>query len=431
MSFSSKGFESNDSLTGRAGGRGKNPPPRVPIQRTPGGKRRKPEPDVVEEPLLDDVAADDVDADSSPSTSAPDADYVADQQRSFLSRLYTGTGAFEVVGRRRMWYLVTAIIIAVSIISIATRQFSFGIDFEGGTQISVPASAQVTTESVTKVFDQALSEAPESVQTAGTGASQTIVVRTETLSLDDNRKIEDSLADAFAPELSRNDISVSDVSSTWGREITEKMLIALLVFLLVVTVYIAIRFDKEMSIAALASLFFDIICTAGVYSLIGWEVTPATVIGLLTILGFSLYDTVVVFDKVAENTRSVLSTTRRTYAEQANLAINQTLMRSINTTVISVLPIISLMVIAVWMLGVGTLKDLALIQLVGVVVGAYSSIFLAAPLLVTLKERRDDVSRHTRRVLDRRARIDAGQPVAAAAASSSAASPSGKRRRAR
>jgi preprotein translocase subunit SecF len=181
--------------------------------------------------------------------------------------------------------------------------------------------------------------------------------------------------------------------------------------LVIVFIYITIRFDREMSVAALTSLFFDIIVTAGVYSLVGWEVTPATVIGLLTILGFSIYDTVVVFDKVSENTRSVLQTTRRTYAEQANLAVNQTLMRSINTTVISVLPIIALMVIAVWMLGVGTLKDLGLIQLVGVVVGAYSSIFLAAPLLVTLKERRADISRHTKRVLDRRARVEAGDDL--------------------
>ncbi|MFW0790450.1 protein translocase subunit SecF [Gordonia sp. CPCC 205333] len=448
MSFSSKGFESNDSLSGRAGGKGKNPPPRVPIQKT--GRRRAPleasggeagtETLPVENPTVDGTS-ESSDAELSPATSAPDADYVADEERSFLSRLYTGTGAFEVVGKRKMWYIITAVIIAISILSIATRQFTFGIEFEGGTQISVPASSAVTTESVSDVFTKALGEGPESVQTAGTGASQTIVVRTEALSLDQNRKVEDALAAKFSPELKRADISVSDVSSTWGSEITEKMLIALAVFLLVVTVYIAVRFDREMSIAALVSLFFDIICTAGVYSLVGWEVTPATVIGLLTILGFSLYDTVVVFDKVAENTRSVLSTTRRTYGEQANLAVNQTLMRSINTTVISVLPIIALMVIAVWMLGVGTLKDLALIQLVGVVVGAYSSIFLAAPLLVTLKERREDVARHTKRVLDRRARVDAGEPVAVGGGvsggrstgrkSGSTASPAGKRRRAR
>jgi preprotein translocase subunit SecF len=145
-----------------------------------------------------------------------------------------------------------------------------------------------------------------------------------------------------------------------------------------------------------------LVTTAGVYSLVGFEVTPATVIGLLTILGFSLYDTVIVFDKVEENTHGFEHTTRRTFAEQANLAVNQTFMRSINTSLISVLPILSLMVIAVWLLGVGTLMDLALVQLVGVIVGTYSSIFFATPLLVTLRERTDLVRTHTRRVLNRR-----------------------------
>ncbi|AFA73242.1 protein-export membrane protein SecF [Gordonia polyisoprenivorans VH2] len=377
-----------------------------------------------------------------------DADFRADTSRSFLSRLYTGTGAFEVIGKRRMWYLVTALILAVGIISIGVRQFTFGIDFEGGTQISIPVSQGITSQSVEDIVGKALGSAPDSVQTAGSGSSETVQVRTDALSAEQARAVTVALTDAYAPTLKAADVSISEVSSTWGREITEKMLLALAVFLVIVFVYIAVRFDREMSIAALATLFFDIICTAGVYSLVGFEVTPATVIGLLTILGFSLYDTVVVFDKVSENTRSVLQTTRRTYAEQANLAVNQTLMRSINTTIISVLPIIALMVIAVWLLGVGTLKDLALIQLVGVVVGTYSSIFLATPLLVTLKERRREIARHTARVLDRRAAIAAGQdpdvgntpprrrPSRAATGRGAAeddtpTAPSGKRRRAR
>ncbi|MED5800282.1 protein translocase subunit SecF [Gordonia sp. Z-3] len=340
-----------------------------------------------------------------------DANYVAEKDRSFFSRLYTGTGAFGIIPSRRTWYIVTAVILAICIGSIAIRGFTLGIDFEGGTQVSIPVSAGVTTDAVEEVFAETLGEEPESVQTAGSGSAETVQVRTETLTAAQTEQITRALADRFAPELTTAEVSSSDVSSTWGGEITEKMLIALVVFLVIVFIYITIRFDREMSVAALTSLFFDIIVTAGVYSLVGWEVTPATVIGLLTILGFSIYDTVVVFDKVSENTRSVLQTTRRTYAEQANLAVNQTLMRSINTTVISVLPIIALMVIAVWMLGVGTLKDLGLIQLVGVVVGAYSSIFLAAPLLVTLKERRADISRHTKRVLDRRARVEAGDDL--------------------
>ena len=192
------------------------------------------------------------------------------------------------------------------------------------------------------------------------------------------------------------------MSETWGGQITEKALIALVVFLVLVTIYITVRYERYMAMSALATLFFDLITTAGVYSLVGFEVTPATVIGLLTILGFSLYDTVIVFDKVEENTNGFEHTTRRTFAEQANLAINQTFMRSINTSLISVLPIIALMVIAVWLLGVGTLKDLALVQLVGVIVGTYSSIFFATPLLVTLRERTELVRTHTRRVLNRR-----------------------------
>ena len=352
--------------------------------------------------------------DSSAPTPATgsDADFVADTNRSFLSRLYTGTGAFEIVGRRRMWYLVSLVIVIICVASIAIRGFSFGIEFEGGTQISIPVTQGVTSQSVEDVTTKALGSAPEAVQTAGSGASQTVQVRTDTLTPQQASAVTAALTDRFGPELTNQDVSISEVSSTWGKEITEKMLIALAVFLVIVFVYIAIRFDREMSVAALASLLFDIVCTAGIYSLVGFEVTPATVIGLLTILGFSLYDTVVVFDKVGENTRSVLQTTRRTYAEQANLAINQTLMRSINTTVISVLPIIALMVIAVWLLGVGTLKDLGLIQLVGVVVGTYSSIFLAAPLLVTLKERRSEIKRHTARVLQRREAVDSGEDVA-------------------
>lgn len=381
-----------------------------------------------------------IDPDDDPTTDdyvVEDVDLVSEKNRSFLSRLYTGTGAFQIVQRRRMWYWVTAVILLICLLSMIFRGFTLGIDFEGGTQVSIPASSSsVTTDAVEDVVTKALGTEPELVESAGSGATRTIQVRTGSLTNEQTEQVSQAIADRFQPELTVADISSSDVSSTWGGEITKKMILALIVFLVIVFVYIAIRFDREMSMAALASLFFDIVVTAGVYSLVGWEVTPATVIGLLTILGFSVYDTVVVFDKVGENTRSVLATTRRTYAEQTNLAVNQTLMRSINTTVISVLPIIALMVIAVWMLGVGTLKDLGLIQLVGVVVGAYSSIFLAAPLLVTLKERRKDIAKHTKRVIDRRARIEAGETVAQprrvrSRAGDASQSPTGKRRRSR
>ena len=340
-----------------------------------------------------------------------DANFVAATNRSALSRLYTGTGAFEIVGRRKMWYLVTLVLVIISLASLGIRGFTLGIDFEGGTQISLPMSSEVSTEDVEDVYTDAMGSAPESVQTAGSGSSKTVQIRTETLNAQEVVKVNTALAEAF--DLAPNDVSSSEVSSTWGGEITEKAIIALIVFLVIVTVYIAIRFDREMALAAMAALIFDIITTAGIYSLVGFEVTPATVIGFLAILGFSLYDTVVVFDKVEENVRGVTHTTRRTYAEQANLAVNQTLMRSINTTVISVLPVLALMIVAVWLLGVGTLKDLALVQMVGVVTGTYSSLFFATPLLATLKERRKDIGAHTRKVLARRAEREERAAVAA------------------
>ncbi|WP_370745894.1 protein translocase subunit SecF [Mycolicibacterium brumae] len=337
----------------------------------------------------------------------------APQQRSFLNRLYTGTGGFDVIGKRKMWYMISAVMLLITIASILVRGFTFGIDFEGGTKVSIPApeSSSVTTEAAEEVFSRTLGFAPESVVEVGSGDSKTVQIRTETLDNDQTTDLTIALFDEFQPlgpdgQPSQQAVSSSDVSPTWGGQITQKMLIALVVFVALVSIYITVRYERYMALSALITMFFDLIITAGVYSLVGFEVTPATVIGLLTILGFSLYDTVIVFDKVEENTEGFEHTTRRTYAEQANLAVNQTFMRSINTSVISALPILALMVIAVWLLGVGTLQDLALIQLVGVIVGTYSSIFVATPLLVSMLERTEKVRNHTRRVLKRRARAD-------------------------
>ncbi len=329
---------------------------------------------------------------------------------SFLSRLYTGTGAFEVIGRRRLWYGVSGAIVAIAIASIVLRGFTFGIDFKGGTTMSVPAAGgtgPVQVTQVEQVFRQTLGTDAESVVIVGNGSSATVQIRSDTLSNDQTTKLRNALFDKFQPKGSDGKpslqaISDSAVSSTWGGQITKKAVIALAVFLVLVSLYIMVRYERYMAISALTTMVFDLTVTAGVYSLVGFEVTPATVIGLLTILGFSLYDTVIVFDKVEENTHGFQHTTRRTFAEQANLAINQTFMRSINTSLISVLPVLALMVVAVWLLGVGTLKDLALVQLVGIIVGTYSSIFFATPLLVSLRERTALVRTHNRRVGRRR-----------------------------
>jgi preprotein translocase subunit SecF len=290
------------------------------------------------------------------------------------------------------------------------RGFTFGIDFEGGTKVSMPSAGSegvVSVQQVENVFSKTLNKAPESVVLVGSGASATVQIRSETLSEPEIEQLRTALFDEFHPkgadgQPSKQAISDSKVSETWGGQITQKALLALVVFIVLASIYIAWRYELYMAMAAMATLVFDLVVTAGVYSLVGFEVTPATVIGLLTILGFSLYDTVIVFDKVEENTHGFEHTTRRTFAEQANLAVNQTFMRSINTSLISVLPIVALMVVAVWLLGVGTLMDLALVQLVGVIVGTYSSIYFATPLLVSLRERTELVRKHTKRVLNRR-----------------------------
>ncbi|MEW2480490.1 protein translocase subunit SecF [Mycobacterium sp. NPDC049093] len=373
-----------------------------------------------------DTTAEDV-KDTSVETPSIEATSAALPKHSFFVRLYTGTGAFEVIGRRRLWYAVSGVIVAICIASMVLRGFTFGIDFEGGTKVSMPSAGSegiVTVQQVEDVFNKTLNRTPESVVLVGSGASATVQIRSETLSNDETEKLRNALFDAFHPkgtdgQPSKQVISDSAVSETWGGQITQKALIALVVFIVLASIYIAWRYERYMAMAAMATLVFDLVVTAGVYSLVGFEVTPATVIGLLTILGFSLYDTVIVFDKVEENTHGFEHTTRRTFAEQANLAVNQTFMRSINTSLISVLPIVALMVVAVWLLGVGTLMDLALVQLVGVIVGTYSSIYFATPLLVSLRERTELVRKHTKRVLNRR---EKGNKAATATNDTAAAS---------
>jgi preprotein translocase subunit SecF len=327
-------------------------------------------------------------------------------QHGFFNRLYTGTGGFDVMGRRKILFAITALMVAIAAASIVLKGFTFGIDFQGGTKVGFPRGDANITQ-VEQVFTEAVGHSPETVVIVGNGPGATVQIRSKTLTNEETAKLRDALYEKFQPkgsdgQPSKQAISDSAVSETWGGQITKKALIALGVFLVLVGIYIAIRYEKFMAMAALSSLMLDLIITAGIYSLIGFEVTPATVIGLLTILGYSLYDTVIVFDKVEENTKGFEHTTRRTFAEQANLAVNQTFMRSINTSIISLMPVLALMVVAVWLLGVGTLKDLSLVMMIGILAGTYSSIFFATPLLVSMRERTELVRNHTRKVLNRR-----------------------------
>lgn len=330
---------------------------------------------------------------------------------SLFTRLYTGTGAFGIVANRRRFYVLTVVIVAICLASIIFRGFSFGIDFTGGTKLSMPAGTH-DQDRVAAVVEESIGEEPQTVQVVGAGDARIVEVETRFLTSDEIRAAKNALFEEFQPVTADGVASVEAIgdsarSESWGGQVTRNALIALGVFLVIVFGYIAFRFEWQMATAAIVALLFDVVTTAGIYSIIGFEVTPATVIGLLTILGFSLYDTVIVFDKVEENTRGIRHTAARTYAEEANLGVNQTLMRSIHTTIIGVLPLLALVVIAVWILGVGTLLDLAMVQMVGIITGTFSSVFLATPLLVSLKNRDPDIRRQTARVLARREKAEA------------------------
>lgn len=333
---------------------------------------------------------------------------------SVFSRLYVGNGAFDIVGKRVRWYIVSAIILLVCIGSMVFNGFNLGIDFKGGTKISMPsvsASGQaISTGAVEDAYAKALpGKRPTAVQAVGSGASASIQLKSTALNIAEVASLKAGLAADTQPQGGAGAISDSAVSASWGGEISGKALWALFWFFVAVTIFLVFYFEWQMAVGALVAVFHDVIITAGVYSLLGFEVTPATVIGLLTILGFSLYDTVVVFDKVKENTRGLLGLTRRTYAEASNLALNQTLMRSINTSLIALLPVIGLLVVGVGVLGVGTLQDLALVQLVGMFIGALSSIFLATPVLVDLKMRDPKFIAQAKRVATRRAKATGPQ----------------------
>ncbi|MGY1642821.1 protein translocase subunit SecF [Geodermatophilus sp. SYSU D00703] len=315
---------------------------------------------------------------------------------SLAHRLYNGEAGLDVVGRSRLIYKVTAVVVLLCIAAIVFRGFNFGIDFAGGNSFRLSG-----TEAQLSEVREAAEQAGADVASAQVVGGDTVLLRTGALDNDAERAVVDAVAGAAGIEPSQ--VSPEAVSAEWGRDITDQALIALAVFFVAVVLFLAVRFQPKMAIGAMAALVHDIIVTAGVYALIGFEVTPSTVIGFLTILGFSLYDTVVVFDKVDENTKDLAKSARMTWGEAANLAVNQTLMRSINTSVIALLPVAGLLFVGAGLLGVGTLKDLALVLFVGLAAGTYSSIFLATPIVADLKEREPEVQALRKRVLARRA----------------------------
>jgi preprotein translocase subunit SecF len=327
---------------------------------------------------------------------------------SLFRRLDAGEAVFDFIGKRKRWYWVSAVLLLLSITSFIVRGFNFGIEFDGGTQFQFRATTAQPAD-VQSVAEQAGADVQNTPQIVGAGGNRSILVKAGELSAPEQTKVKNALQSRFGEQ-----VTVQAVSSSWGSDITKAAIRGLVFFLIAVCIFIAIRFEWKMAVGAIAALFHDLLLTAGIYSIIGFEVSPSTIVGLLTILGFSLYDTVVVFDKVDENARGILGGSRITYSGAANLAVNQTLMRSINTSLIALLPVAGLLFVGAGLLGVGTIKDLALVLFVGLAAGAYSSIFLATPIVCELKEREPKYKALAKRVAQRRAAEARGEAPAGA-----------------
>ena len=317
----------------------------------------------------------------------------------FGGRLYRGEVSFDFVGRQKLWYKISGAILAIAIIALIVLRLNFSIDFKGGDvyKFTTPAAAHVTQTQVTNTVTNAGGGSTITVQQVGRSGwdVQTPVIK--------HQKTEFAIQDAIAAKfgISRNSVSISSIGPSWGSQISTKALEALIAFLIVIVLYLSLAFEWRMATAALVALLHDIVITIGVYALAGFQVSPATVIGLLTILGYSLYDTVVVFDKVRENTAGLLATRRTTYSGAANLALNQTLVRSINTSVIALLPVLSILAVSVLVLGPGELQDLSLVLFIGMLSGTYSSICIATPVLADLKERQPEFRQLRKQIAQR------------------------------
>jgi preprotein translocase subunit SecF len=306
-------------------------------------------------------------------------------------RLFRGQEEFhlDIVGRRRWWFAISGALIVISIVGLFTPGLNLGIDFTGGALLEYPNRSGARTEAIKSELAR-LRQGDAVVQVV---EGDLVSVRTGSLGAD-RADVLEALADQAGIET--GDISVTDIGPKWGQQISAKALQGLLIFLVLVSIYIAFRFEWKMALAALVALFHDLVITAGIYALTGFEVTPETVIAILTILGYSLYDTVVIFDKVQENTESLSLVARETYAGAVNLSLNQVLMRSLNTSVVVLLPVGALMIF-----GGETLQSFAFALFVGLVLGAYSSVFLASPVLAVLKEREPKLAEIRARVARR------------------------------
>jgi len=339
-------------------------------------------------------------------------------------RLYRGEVSVEFVARQRLWYTISGAILVISVAALLVFGLNFSVDFKGGSVYQFAAGSS------------SISQVRQTISGAG-GGSDAIVqkitplggggpkwqVQTHQLTVKQQNSVQSAISHKFG--VSQNAINVTSIGASWGSQISQKAAEALIAFLVVIVIYLSIAFEWKMAVAALIALAHDIVITIGVYALAHFQVSPASVIGLLTILGYSLYDTVVVFDKVRENTAGLLASSRSTYSQAANQALNQTLVRSINTSIIALLPVASILFVGAGFLGAGELKDLALVLFVGMLSGTYSSICIATPVLADLKEREPQYKALAKRV---QLRASGGRAAQRAAAKAAAAAKSASRR---
>jgi preprotein translocase subunit SecF len=320
--------------------------------------------------------------------------------------LYQGRKSYDFVGHRALWYLISGTLVGAAILVILIKGMNFGIEFTGGTEYTVSGlSSEVATQGTaddlaSEIGDSSVGGvASPQVTTAGDDG---LIVQMENVSAADDLKVRAIIKDVTGA--SGDDVSKTEVGASWGQEVAKRALLGVAIFLTLVVLFIWGYFREwKMSVAALIALFHDIALTIGVYALSGFPVTPAAVTGLLAILGFSMYDTVVVFDKVRENTAN-LRTGRKSYAEAANLAVNQTLVRSINTSIVALIPIGAILYVSAVQLGASSLKDLALAQFVGMAAGVFSSVFIAPRVLVQMKSSESEVKLADKRAKARAAR---------------------------
>jgi preprotein translocase subunit SecF len=327
------------------------------------------------------------------------------------SRLYRGEAGLNIVGRRKLWFAVAGVLVLIALLSFAVQGFKLGIEFAGGNSFQVPASVGTLDQAEEKVDAALAAKGGDAevvtAQKVGSTSGEYYELRTSQLTSEQATEVKAEMAREFG--INADQISGNQVSEAWGQQVTSRALLGLIIFVAVVAVYLILRFEWRMAVAAIVSLFMNLILTAGIYSLVGFEVTPSTIIGFLTILGFALYDVVVVFDKVQENTRGITANNNQTYGEASNLALNQSLMRSLNTSVVALLPVGGLLFIGAGLLGAGTLKDLGLVLFVGMAVAFLTSILLATPLLVLLKNYDPRIQAHNKRVLARRGAMARGE----------------------